>query len=82
MTNAEFKAVNELYIRLMEKGEENRTKEEEAKYLYLDKLITYIRLRSQAIRMGNKNPDGNFMIQDAKKRMEEAQKNMNEIMGV
>ena len=80
MTKNEFQAVNALYIKLMEKGKENRTEQEELQYTYLDKLITYIRLRSTAIRMGNKNPDDNFMVKDAKSRMEEAQRNMNNAM--
>ena len=75
MTDLEYKAVNELYIKLLNKGED-RTELEEAKYLYLDKLITYIRLRSMAVRMGNKNPDENVLVKDAKQRMASAQKEM------
>ena len=78
MTNKELQAINNLYIKLMEK--ENRTEAEEAQYNYLDKLLTYIRLYTTAKRMGNKNPDGNFLVKDAKSRMEEAQANMHRIM--
>lgn len=79
MTNTEFEAINTLYIKLLKKGEENRTELEQAKYLYLDKLLTYIHLRATAKDMGNKNPDDNFLVKDAKQRMEVAQKKMHEI---
>ena len=82
MTKNEFQAVKTLYVRLAEKGEENRTEKEQAQYIYLDKLLTYINLRGMAINMGNKNPDGNFMVKDAKEKMEEAQRNMHRVMGV
>ena len=82
MTKIEFEAANALYIKLLKKGEENRSEEEEAKYLYLDKLLTYIHLRAEAKRMGNKNPDENFLIKDAKERMESAQRNMREKIGL
>lgn len=77
MTKTEYAAVRNLYITLLEK--ENRNEVEEAQYLYLDKMMTYISLRSQAIRMGNKNPDGNFLVKDAKERMEQAEQRLREI---
>ena len=58
---------------------ENRTELEEAEYLYLDKLISYIDLYTTARQMGNKNPDNNFLVSGAKKKMEEAQKRMQEV---
>ena len=82
MTKNEFQAVKTLYCRLAEKGEENRDEKEQVQYIYLDKLLTYINLRGVAINMGNKNPDSNFMVKDAKEKMEEAQKNMHKVMGV
>ena len=76
MTQTEFEAINALYIKLLKKGAEHRTEEEEAKYIYLDCLLTYLHLKAEAKRMGNNNPDDNFLVKDAKARMETAQENM------
>lgn len=77
MTKTEYEAIRSLYIKLMNK--KNRTEVEEAKYLYIDKIMTYINLRAEAKRMGNKNPDDNFVIKRAKEHMESAQKRLAEV---
>lgn len=81
MTKTEYAAVRALYLQLLNKGKENRTEVEEVQYLYLDKLMTYINLRATAKQMGNKNPDDNFLVKDAKEKMEEAQREMHKVMG-
>lgn len=48
-------------------------------YNYLDKVITYVDLRKTAIECGNKNPDDNFMVKDAKERMMKAIEKLEEL---
>lgn len=81
MTKTEYEAVRSLYLKLLDKGKENRTEVEEAQYLYTDKLLNYISLRAQAKNMGNKNPDDNFLVKSAKKNMELAQAHLKEVIG-
>lgn len=77
MTKTEYEAIRILYIKLLNK--KDRTEVEEAQYLYIDKIMTYINLRAEAKRMGNKNPDDNFIIKNAKKHMEQAEQHLREI---
>lgn len=79
MTKTEYAELRSLYLELFEKGEENRTELEQTQYQYLDKVLTYISLRSTAIKMGNKNPDDNLLIKDAKEKLDAAQKRMCEV---
>ncbi len=71
MTKAEWEQVNDQYIALLKK--ENRTQLEELRYLYLDKIITYVTLTHEARNMGNKHPEDNFLIKNAKQKMESAE---------
>ena len=76
MTKAEWEQVNDQYIALLKKG--NRTQLEELRYLYLDKIITYVTLTHEARNMGNKRPDDNFIIKNAKQKMEVAEARLRE----
>lgn len=79
MTTAEWKSVNEQFATLLHK--KDRSELEELRYKYLDKIITYVSLIHQAKEMGNRNPQGNFLIQNAKARMEEAERKLREFIG-
>ena len=76
MTKAEWEQVNDQYIALLKK--ENRTQLEELRYLYLDKIITYVTLTHEARNMGNKRPDDNFIIKNAKQKMKVAEARLRE----
>ena len=76
MTKAEWEQVNDQYIALLKK--ENRTQLEELRYLYLDKIITYVTLTHEARNMGNKHPEDNFLIKNAKQKMESAEARLRE----
>lgn len=76
MTKAEWEQVNDQYIALLKK--ENRTQLEELRYLYLDKIITYVTLTHEARNMGNKRPCDNFIIKNAKQKMEVAEARLRE----
>lgn len=76
MTKAEWDQVNDQYIALLKK--ENRTQLEELRYLYLDKIITYVTLTHEARSMGNKRPDDNFIIKNAKQKMKVAEARLRE----
>jgi len=76
MTKAEWEQVNDQYIALLNK--DNRTQLEELRYLYLDKIITYVTLTHEARNMGNKRPDDNFIIKNAKQKMEVAEARLRE----
>lgn len=76
MTKAEWEQVNDQYIALLKK--ENRTQLEELRYLYLDKIITYVTLIHDARNMGNKHPEDNFLIKNAKQKMEAAEARLRE----
>lgn len=78
MTKSEYVAIRKLYVELMEKGE-NRTEIEEARYCYADALINYVNARAAAIQCGNKHPDDNFLVKEAKARTEDAQKRLREL---
>lgn len=71
MTKAEWEQVNDQYIALLKK--DNRTQLDELRYQYLDKIITYVTLLHEARNMGNKHPEGNFLIKNAKQKMESAE---------
>jgi len=85
MTTAEYRKIKERYISLAEKKEEKEkegkglTEREDAMYNYLDRVITYVDLRKTAIECGNKNPDDNFMVKDAKERMMKAMEKLEEL---
>ena len=76
MTRTEWEQVNDQYIALLNK--ENRTQLEELRYLYLDKIITYVTLTHEARSMGNKHPEDNFLIKNAKQKMEAAETRLRE----
>lgn len=76
MTRTEWEQVNDQYIALLNK--ENRTQLEELRYLYLDKIITYVTLTHEARSMGNKHPENNFLIKNAKQKMEAAETRLRE----
>lgn len=76
MTKAEWEQVNDQYIALLKK--ENRTQLEELRYLYLDKIITYVTLTHEARNMGNKRQDDNFIIKNARQKMEAAEARLRE----
>lgn len=76
MTRTEWEQVNDQYIALLKK--ENRTQLEELRYLYLDKIITYVTLIHDARNMGNKHPEDNFLIKNAKQKMEAAETRLRE----
>ena len=76
MTKAEWEQVNDQYITLLKK--ENRTQLEELRYLYLDKIITYVTLTHEARNMGNKRPDDNIIIKNARQKMEAAEARLRE----
>ena len=78
MTKSEYVAIRKLYVKLMEKGE-NRTELEDARYRYADALINYVNVRATAIQCGNKHPDDNFLVKEAKARTEDAQKRLREL---
>ena len=72
MTRQEYNSIRATHAELSRK--ENRSEKEQALYIYLDCIIQYVTLRECAIRMGNKTPDNNFLIKDAKEKMETAKK--------
>lgn len=74
MTKQEYQQIRYKYVKLAEK--ENKSELEELEYTYLDKVITYIDLRNNAIKMGNKTPDENFLIKDVKECMMKAQERL------
>lgn len=76
MTKAEWEQVNDQYITLLNK--ENRTQLDELRYLYLDKIITYVTLIHEARNMGNKHPEDSFLIKNAKQKMETAEVRLRE----
>ena len=76
MTKAEWEQVNDQFITLLKK--ENRTQLEELRYLYLDKIITYVTLTQEARNMGNKHPEENYIIKNAKQKMEAAEARLHE----
>lgn len=80
MTKAEWEQVNDQYITLLKK--ENRTHLEELRYLYLDKIITYVTLIHEARNMGNKRPDDNFIIKNAKQKMKVAEARLREYINL
>ena len=71
MTKAEWDQVNDLYIALLNK--DNRTQFDELRYRYLDKIITYVTVIREARNMGNKHPEDNFFIKNAKQQMDLAE---------
>lgn len=76
MTKAEWEQVNDQYIALLNK--DNRTQLDELRYQYLDKIITYVTLIHEARSMGNKRPEDNFLIKNAKQKMEAAETRLRE----
>lgn len=76
MTNAEYKAIHTLYLKLLEKQE--RTEYENLQYKYCDAIISYVEIRKTAIQMGNKNPDDNFVVANARERMLKAEMKLRE----
>lgn len=76
MTKAEWEQVNDQYIALLHK--DNRTQLDELRYQYLDKIITYVTLTHEARNMGNKHPEDNFLIKNAKQKMEAAETRLRE----
>ena len=80
MTKAEWEQVNDQYIALLNK--ENRTQLDELRYRYLDKIITYATLIHEARNMGNKRPDDNFIIKNAKQKMEAAEAKLREYINL
>ena len=76
MTNAEYQAIYKLYIKLSEK--EEKTEGENLQYEYCDAIINYCNLKSMAKQMGNKKPDDNFMVANARERMLKAEMKLRE----
>lgn len=76
MTKAEWKQVNDQFIALLQK--KDRTELEELRYQYLDKVITLVTLTHEARSMGNKHPEDNFLIKNAKQKMEAAETRLRE----
>jgi len=76
MTKAEWRQVNDQFVALLQK--KDRTELEELRYQYLDKIITYVTLTHEARSMGNKHPEDNFLIKNAKQKMEAAETRLRE----
>lgn len=76
MTKAEWRQVNDQFVSLLQK--KDRTELEELRYQYLDKIITYVTLTHEARSMGNKHPEDNFLIKNAKQKMEAAETRLRE----
>lgn len=71
MTKEEWNYVNEQYVLLSNK--KDRSVIEELQYDYFDKLITYTSLVRQAKELGNKNPQDNCLVADAREHVEKAE---------
>lgn len=61
-----------MYYNLQLTPKEQRNERFELELDYISALYQWATLRNEAIRMGNKNPDGNCLIKDAKKQVDEA----------
>lgn len=80
MTKAEWKQVNDQFIALLQK--KSRTELEELRYQYLDKVITLVTLTHEARNMGNKRPCDNFIIKNARQKMEVAEARLREYINL
>lgn len=76
MTKAEWRQVNDQFVAILQK--KDRTELEELRYQYLDKIITYVTLTHEVRSMGNKHPEDNFLIKNAKQKMEAAETRLRE----
>lgn len=77
MTKSEYRKMREQYVILTTKKKiYGLTELEDALCNYYDKIITYVDLRQTAVECGNKNPDDNFLIKNAKERMMKAKEKL------
>ena len=79
MTYGELNQITKQYILLCEK--ENLSEKEELECNFYDKLLVYVGLFRQAKEMGNKDPESNFLVANAKKRLAEAQQRLKDFIG-